>query len=469
MAQRDELPGEDLTRRRFLRSAAVAGGLALAGPRIVRAEVRRAEPLHVALVGAGIQGRRLLMDCLKIGGVRFQAVCDVWERNRMYGARLLRKYKHPARDYEDDRDMLAAEKDLDAVLIATPDWVHAPQTIRALQGGLHVYCEKEMSNDLAQAREMVLAARRTGKRLQIGHQRRSNPRYHQVLDYIDRRRVCGRITYVFAQWNRGKYLTRSVNPAHAMDPALLKRTGYDTLERLRNWRYYRKFSGGTMADLGSHQVDVLNWFLHARPKAVMAAGGADHIRGLEWYDNIMALYEWDYELDGKTTTVRGHYQACSTSGHGGYAETFMGPAGSITISEHTDLGCIRREPDAPESDWEKRLEHDKRALVAEAVRKAKASGEPGGSGRGGGKCNCMIGPSISATRVRHYPPVPRSDRPTTEHAPHLENFFAAVRDENVKLNCPAEVAYETAVSVLRANDAVAAGRRVMFAPEDFRV
>ena len=77
--------------------------------------------------------------------------------------------------------MLSDEKDLDAVIIATPDFWHAEQTIACLKAGLHVYCEKEMSNTLEGARKMVQAAKQTGKLLQIGHQRRSNPRYISVL------------------------------------------------------------------------------------------------------------------------------------------------------------------------------------------------------------------------------------------------------------------------------------------------
>ena len=449
-----------LSRRAFLRSAATAGAGLVAAPRIVRAGTLGVDTINLAVIGAGSQGWVLVNNCLKIGkGLRFVAVCDVWPRNRHIVAVRLGKYKrqdHPARGYEDYREMLAAEKDLDAVIVATPDWMHAEQTIACLDAGLHVYCEKEMSNDLAKARAMVLAARRTGRRLQIGHQRRSNPRYATALEYINGRKVCGRITCVSAQWNRGRYLTVGWKPRDALPPPVLAAYGYGTMDRLRNWRYYRAFSGGTIADLGSHQIDVLNWFLRGVPKAVMANGGAENYDRLEWYDSIVALYEWDYTFEGETRTVHGHYQACSTSGHGGYCETFMGPAGSLTISENNTVGCIRRESDAPLPAWEQKLAADTR-------------GRPGaGVGRvAPGRCKCMIGPSIRAMAHRHYPPVAPPARPTTEHMPHLENFFAAVREPKVKLNCPPEAGYATCVSVLRANEAMAAGRKLPFKPEDF--
>ena len=94
--------------------------------------------------------------------------------------------------YEDFSDMLAKEPQLDAVIVATPDWMHAEHTNACLEAGKHVYCEKEMSNTLAGAASMVRTARETGKLLQIGHQRRSNPRYWHALRLIEKDKVLGR-------------------------------------------------------------------------------------------------------------------------------------------------------------------------------------------------------------------------------------------------------------------------------------
>ena len=93
--------------------------------------------------------------------------------------------------------MLANVKELDAVVIATPDFMHAEHTNAALKSGKHVYCEKLMSNTVAGARSMVQTARETKKLLQIGHQRRSNPRYLHARDKIVRdARMLGRITNI---------------------------------------------------------------------------------------------------------------------------------------------------------------------------------------------------------------------------------------------------------------------------------
>ena len=103
------------------------------------------------------------------------ALCDIWEFHRGEGQRYLQKLGNEVRAYENYEDLLAKEKDLQAVVIATPDFCHAPMTNTCLKAGLHVYCEKMMSNTIEGARSMVQTMRETGKLLQIGHQRRSNP------------------------------------------------------------------------------------------------------------------------------------------------------------------------------------------------------------------------------------------------------------------------------------------------------
>jgi predicted dehydrogenase len=364
--------------------------------------------------------------------------------------------------------MLAKEKGLDAVVIASPDWVHAEQTIACLRAGLHVYCEKEMSNDLAQAAEMVRTARQTGKLLQIGHQRRSNARYHLLLDYVNKTKACGRITNVAGCWNRIKPLTVTSNPKFDLDQATLRESGYGTMDCLLNWRWYRKFSGGPIADLGSHQVDVFHWVLNTPPKSVMACGGSENYPKMEWYDNVTAIYEWDYNWQGETRTVRGHYELLSTTSNGGYQEAFMGDEGTIIMSESLGKGGIRREVTVPPAKWEEKLmeqmsEADRQKNLLAQAEAAKAETAKAIAR----KDEIRVGPTIPAPG-RYYPPLPGPKDPTTEHMPHLTNFFDSIRG-TAKLNCPGEVGYETAVSILRVNDAVAAGRKLAFKPEEFKV
>ena len=167
-------------RRGFLKSAAGAGAMLAFGPGVFGSlhAAEGKDTINVALIGAGEQGKVLMEAARRIPGVRFQAVCDIWPYNRRWVAGRLRAYKHGSNAYEDYREMLEKEKGLNAVIVATPDCWHAEHTVACLNAGLHVYCEKEMSNTLEGARKMVEAVRKTGKLLQIGHQRRSNPIYN---------------------------------------------------------------------------------------------------------------------------------------------------------------------------------------------------------------------------------------------------------------------------------------------------
>jgi predicted dehydrogenase len=452
--------GLALSRRRFLKSAAVAGAGFVLAPTILGAEESASDKeLGVGFIGVGTQGQILLQNCLKIPGLKFVAVCDIWPYNQVRCLRLLRKLKHNSTGYADYVEMLASEKSLDAVIVATPDWMHAPIAVAALKAGKHVYCEKEMSNSLAMARQMVVAARETKRLLQIGHQRRSNPRYHLALDYVTRQKCCGTVRFVEGQWNRSTRLEVGWPKDSDLQGSTLRQHGYDSMHRLRNWRWYRKFSGGLIADLGSHQVDVFNWFLAAAPRAVTAAGGLDSYENMEWYDNVSALYEWEINRGGARKVVRGIYKVLSISSNGGYFETFIGDEGALTISEIDLQGGIRREKEAPVADWEKPFmeaaKPDATVLPSKPEEEKKEDADE------------LVKSHSKFSPGRYYPPLSAPGPAKSEHLPHLENFFDAIR-KGVPLTCPAEVGYETAVSVLRVNEAVETQKRIELKPEEFK-
>ncbi|MEW6250447.1 MAG: Gfo/Idh/MocA family oxidoreductase [Planctomycetota bacterium] len=456
-------------RREFLQSAAVTGaGLMVTLPTWAQdaappapgapqaapepgATTTSAREVKVAVIGAGgwsnSQGLNLVKHCLKIPGIRFAAVCDIWPYAQRYTTNVLKKFEHTPNVYADYREMLEKEKDLEAVIVATPDWMHAEHSIACLEAGKHVYCEKEMSNTIEGARQMVEAARRTKKLLQIGHQRRSNPRYWHALKMIEKDNILGRITHCFGQWNRPRLVEIEWVPGEELDDATLEKYGYDSMDAFRNWRWYRKYSGGPMADLGSHQVDVFNWFLKTPPKAVMATGGLDFYteqKGRDWYDNVLALYEYQTPAG----PVRAFYQVLNTTSYGGFFETLMGHEGSLVISEDPRRGQIFREQAAPKREWEN--EADKiETMDREAI-------------------NLALGKTLRSDGT----PDPEGERLAAEaqkppHQLHLENFFSAVRD-GTPLSCPAEVAFEVCVTVLKANEAVAKGTRIELKPEDFK-
>lgn len=128
---------EDLNRRRFLHSAAAVGAGMVFSPMVpANSGEKKKDDINVALLGAGAQGKVLTTACLQIPGIRFKAVCDIWSSyNQGNTSRLLKKYRHDNNAYVDYREMLAKEKDLDAVIVATPDFRHAEHTVACLKAG----------------------------------------------------------------------------------------------------------------------------------------------------------------------------------------------------------------------------------------------------------------------------------------------------------------------------------------------
>lgn len=431
------------SRRGFLKTGVAAGGMVVAAPSILKAQ-SSGNTLNVALVGVGSQGRVLLDSLLNIEDLNFVAVCDIWELSRRYGVNRLKKAGYNPNGYEDIEDMLAKETDLDAVIIATPDFWHAPHTNMCLKAGINVYCEKMMAHTAEAARSMVVAERESGKLLQIGHQRRSNPRYlHALNNIINKAKIPGRITNINGQWNRAVSEDLGFPKRYEIPADTLQRYGFKDMHQFRNWRWFRDLSGGPISDLGAHQIDIFNWFLGTGPKSVMASGGSDYYASREWYDNVMAIFEYD-TAEGP---VRAFYQVLTTtSAGGGYFEQFMGDEGSVKISENPKLTKVYREDRAP--DWDKWI--DLKYLQQSA----------------------MPAPAEDTTvDVRETAPLVAYDLPVVLnkplHQPHLENFFGAVRGEN-ELNCDGAHAFESEAPIFKVNPAVAARTTIEMKPEDFK-
>jgi predicted dehydrogenase len=443
-----------LSRRDFLKSSASAGlGVALAGPALAKTspvrplqEEKKTGELAIAVIGTGLQGRVLIESMLRIPEVRIAAICDIWEYSQQYASRYLAKYGQNVNVYEDYRDLLNKEKNLDAAVVASPDWVHAEHANACMQAGLHVYCEKEMSNSLAKAKTMVQTARRTGKLLQIGHQRRSNPRYIHAIDrLIHQKKILGRVNALYAQWNSAKNEMLGWPKRYTIPQETLSRYGYRSMSEFRNWRWFRKYGGGPLVDLGSHQIDLFSWVLRATPKSVVASGGTDFYEDRELYDNAMTIYEFDTE----SGPARALYQVQTTTKHGGFYEVFMGENGSIVLSEVPQRGdWAMREAHAPE--WDSLVRDGDLKTEKPPLQKIDTK-------------NIFLDVRVTAEAGRWPLPV---ELAKPAHQPHLENFFSAIL-HGTPLSCPSEVGYETAVAVLKANEAVASRRMTLLRPQDF--
>jgi predicted dehydrogenase len=435
-----------INRRNFLKTAGLAGAGLAVGPTILSAASKAAgsgDAIHLAIVGFGKQSTVLFEAMKNIPGLHFQAICDIWEYNRKKGAGSVRALqKHMPNTYERIEEMLEKESGLDAVIVATPDNWHAPHTVMCLDAGLHVYCEKMMSNTIEGARSMVEAEERSGKLCQIGHQRRSNPRYLYTLhELVNGNKICGKITNINGQWNRSVSASQDigVNPKIAVPQKTLEEFGYKNMHQFLNWRWYRDLSGGPISDLGAHQIDIFNWFLDAQPKSVLASGGKNFFKDREHFDNVMCIFDYDTPDGG----ARAFYQVLTTtSAGGGYFERFMGVEGTIEISERSAYTNIYRESAAPS--WDDLV--DRGYLKRAAANPNKADDGP------------AIASYESAAPEKYELPGELNKLP---HQPHLENFFAAIRGKE-KLNCDARHAFESEAPIYWVNPAAENNETIFF-------
>ncbi|MGA3143224.1 MAG: Gfo/Idh/MocA family oxidoreductase [Verrucomicrobiota bacterium] len=436
---------QPLNRREFIGTAAAAGaGLMLASPAKVMAQATGANSrLNLALIGFGAQGRVLLESLLAIEGIQLTAIVDIWPYARTYGQRYLKTLGHPVRTYENYEELLANEKDLQAVIVATPDFWHTPITNACLKAGLHVYCEKMMSNTIEGARSMVQTMRETGKLLQIGHQRRSNPRYLFALNRLIRAaKLLGRLTAAQAQWNRAATADFGWPKHTDMTAEQLAKYGYTDMHQFRNWRWFKGLGGGPLSDLGAHQIDIFNWWFGVEPRAVLASGGIDYYKNHEWYDNAMVIYEYPLP-DG---VARAFYQVqTTTSAGGGYFEYFMGDEGALKISENPNLTAIYKEAKSPS--WDE--------LVAKNYLRTRAAPAAATDAT-------KVDVRETAQLAEYEIPVSFSKK---IHQPHLENFFNAIRGK-AKLNCPADEAFPSEYVIHKANEAIAARKTLEITPQE---
>ena len=252
---------ETLGRRNFLK--AIAGVPALVG--LGAAAGLRGPipggPVRVGFVGLGGEGR-MLLEQTDPAFADVRAICDINPAQLARCDEVLKTTNRPAvRHYAEWKTMVEQE-DLEGVVIATPLWTHGDITVGCLEAGKHVLCEKMMAWDVASCERMIDASRRTGRILEIGYQRFYNPVYQAAYEGVVRAGALGDVYFARLAWHRnGNWRRTGTPPAPDYDPS---RWGYPSWEHLLNWRLYEKYSRGLLAELGSHQVAVANWFFDAK-------------------------------------------------------------------------------------------------------------------------------------------------------------------------------------------------------------
>ena len=317
------MPTHAPTRRALLHGAVAFSAASYA--RIVGANDR----VRLGLIGAGDRGRHVMGQFVAAGSVDVTAVCDV------YAGQIdrARQTAPNARNFSDHRKLLEF-REVDAVLIATPDHWHAATTIEALESGRDVYVEKPLTLTIEEGPRIVKAARVNERICQVGMQQRSGKHYLQAkAEYIDTGRL-GKITLVRTWWHGNSYHLRKAPATLQQKPSNLdwarflgplKWRDYDP-QQYFNWRAYLDFGGGQVTDLFTHWIDVVHMFLGADvPHAAAAAGGVYHYKdGRTAPDTINVLLEYP---QGFTAT----FEATLAPGIRGAAIEFCGTEGRLWI------------------------------------------------------------------------------------------------------------------------------------------
>jgi predicted dehydrogenase len=459
--------GDGLNRRQFVGGLAATGvGLSLSAvPRPTWAQSKDKQTVNLGIVGVGRQGKILLNNALQyMKGVNFVAVCDIWSYGQRMGMGLCKSNGHDPNLYDNVEEMAAKEAgNLDGVFVAVPDIHHAHVTNTLLKAGVNVYCEKEMATNLEEAASMVKTARDTGKLLQIGHQRRSNPYYLHARTLMHKDQFAGQVTAVAGQWNQIKPLRplpTALAKKYALPKDTLKKYGFENMAQFYYWRWFAETSGGPMADLGSHQVDVYNWFLESVPSVISAVGGK------QWAVKDAKERDAGYvptQLDHTITTyqyhdtpfgpVNGTYQVLLSSSKGGFFEQFLGDGGTIQTAERQSNAGMFKEQVAEELAWE-----DEAEKVSAEGGGEKYKFDPLKSRKKKGKMD----DEAMAMKAE----MERVDK--AAHLPHQDNFVEAIRG-NEKVNCPPEVGYETAVTALKSHEAALTGKSIQLSESDYKV
>jgi len=326
-----------MNRRGFLQAAAASAALSALGADAV--DVVSQKTWRAGLIGSGWYGKSDLFRLMQVAPVEVISICDVDAQRRQGAAELSsqrQKSGKTPRTYRDYREMLA-EKDLDIVLIGTPDHWHALTMIAAVEAGAHVYVQKPTSVDVRESEAMLDAARRHNRVVQVGMQRRSTPHLIEAKKNIVDAGLLGKVAYVDMccyYHMRANEAPEPIPVPEFLDydmwtgPAPLR--PYDHLPHRGWWRAFMEYSNGIVGDMGVHMFDAVRWMLGLGwPRSIASSGGIYMQKGSaattsdtqaatftyddltvvwqhrSWGDAPDPAYPWGFILYGDKGTLKG--------------------------------------------------------------------------------------------------------------------------------------------------------------------
>jgi len=340
---------QGLSRRGFLNTAAAGvGALSLAGwprrgdagvyrPKTAPVKGRRIlganERIHIGVIGTGGRARGVMRTMIKRDDVECIAVCDIYEPNRN---RAVKEAGSNPKAFNEHEKLLEM-KEIDGVIVGSPDHWHERHLIDTVQAGKDCYCEKPLSWSIEQGANMVKHVRRTDRIVQVGMQRRSSQPVREAKKIIDSG-FLGEVSLVRAEWywNRGNLPTPDVMKQQGkldwdrwqapLPPDKRYPLTPESFIKYRCWRYFWEYSGGNMTDQGTHLIDVIQWFLNDSkpPQAAQEHGAVYQIKGYETPDTFCAVFEYPKFMCTWTLTYTNDY-------HDGWTIVFHGRKGTMEL------------------------------------------------------------------------------------------------------------------------------------------
>ena len=331
-----------MNRRQFLKAGAAA--VALSSLRGYAADVADiGNKKRVGLIGTGWYGKSDLLRLIQVAPVEVVSLCDV-DQHMLEGAADIvatrQASKKRPRTCHDYREMLK-EKDLDIVLIATPDHWHALNMIAAVEAGADVYVQKPISVDVIEGQAMLAAARKHGRVVQVGTQRRSTPHLIEARDSIVREGKLGKIGLVeiYSYYGMGG----GPDPEDCAPPDYLDWemwTGpapmrpYNPMKHPRGWRSFMEYGNGTVGDLCIHMLDAARWILDlGAPRSISSAGGI--IVGKGRKANIADTQTAIFDFPGLQVVWQHRRWGASVDPRYPWGITFWGDKGTLKASIHS--------------------------------------------------------------------------------------------------------------------------------------
>lgn len=291
---------KSLPRRNFLGAASALGASTLTGFHARAAESSSSPKIRLGIIGCGWYGMVDAKAALKTGGAEVAGICDVDSEHLTRSADELEKLQGTRPQvFKLYEDLLKMEA-LDAVVIATPPQWHALPFLAACDRGIDIYCEKPLAYDVREGRAMLDAARKSGRVIQIGFQRRQAAGFAEARRYLQDGQA-GPIICADAQIH---YTAGTSDPTPQPPPASLDwdlwcgpgpLIPYSPQVGHKSWRLEKTSGHGHLVDWGIHLIDTARWMLGAgAPKTVTATGGLYHLKGkITTPDVLTAHFEFE--------------------------------------------------------------------------------------------------------------------------------------------------------------------------------